>query len=111
MLDALPQERALPSLPEREKKATPPVREPVPFEWVTLRLVMCLTLIAGLGIAFYYGVMFDTSREGVNNAGLLNDRLAGVLVGGLVAVMAALWFVLQRLADLHQTLKERKDAP
>lgn len=80
----------------------------MPFEWVTLRLVLAVAIFTGAGIAAYYGLVFDPAVSGVNNVGLLSDRLSGVICGCALALLAALLLLLQVLRQILAELKNRK---
>lgn len=74
----------------------------------TVGVVPWLMLVGGGLMAVYFGLAFDPSRAGINNLGLLNDRLCGVIFGCTMMVVAALFLVLQALWRIVAELKNRK---
>lgn len=87
-------------------KAAPLVVKPVDSGDHVFMLV--LLLLCGVGVAGYFGLFFNTAREGVNNIGLLNDRLCGVIGGCSIMVVAAVLLVVQALWRILAELKNRK---
>ena len=100
--------KMLAALANVQEHANAQARESASFEWVTLRLIFDVALFTGAGVAFYYGLMFDPAASGVNNVGLLNDRLCGVICGCALALLAALLLLLQALRQILAELKIRK---
>ena len=90
---------ALPAAPQIAAQSTVAQQQEVPWGTVAARGLLGLCQWAGAGLVLYYWLMFDTSSGGMNNLGLLNDRLCGVIVGGFVSLFSTLLIILQTLAE------------
>ena len=81
---------------------------PKPYATFDHALMLVVLLLIGMGTACYFGFFFDTAREGVNNIGLLNDRLCGVIGGCTICVIATLLLVVQGCCRIVSELRNRK---
>lgn len=70
--------------------------------------MLVLLLLGGVAVAGYFGLFYNTAREGVNNLGLLNDRLCGVIGGCSIMVVATVLLGVETLRRILAELKNRK---
>jgi len=62
----------------------------VPMSSVLVDLALALLFILGVILLVYYGLFFDTTRDGIHSPRLLNDRFVGVISGSALAVVVCL---------------------
>jgi hypothetical protein len=64
---------------------------------VILNRCLALLFIAGVALALYFAFVYDTTGNEIHNAGLLNNRLVGVIGGSALAIVACLLKILRVL--------------
>lgn len=102
LLASLSQSRALPEITATDASPGDPD--------VLAKLFLTGMLLVGVVCAFYYGVLFDTSFEGVSNWSLMNKKACGVVLGCSLALLAALLRILLAVLVVGEDIKQTTSA-